>query len=258
MMNARRWSRTGAVWGAVLLGVAGLGLAGCSASDDASLCEAEGAIGFAHAVCLVFEDDGAFSAEQRQDIATVTRETVAAIQRVMPTDNLVIRVGNDPGLVIPEIGVGGFNPNAEEVRIGINPRFSNFDQVLNQDLAFILAHEVHHAKQRRSVGYGASLLQAAVSEGLADHFAIEITGAAPPLWAVALTGEDLETWTTNAQATWNNPSYNHAEWFLGASPTIPRWVGYAIGFELVRAFLAEHPERVPSDLDDEPATSFSP
>jgi hypothetical protein len=50
----------------------------------------------------------------------------------------------------------------------------------------------------------------------------------------------------------------HADWFFGTDPSIPRWTGYAVGFELVRAYLDANPGRRASALVGEPATSFVP
>jgi uncharacterized protein YjaZ len=57
---------------------------------------------------------------------------------------------------------------------------------------------------------------------------------------------------------WNEPSYDHNAWFFGTDPDIPRWAGYAIGFELVKNYLSKHPGTLPSTLWNEPATAFMP
>ena len=119
----------------------------------------------------------------------------------------------------------------------------------------MLAHEMHHAKRRRTVGYGSSLLEASASEGLADSFAMEITGNGPPLWSVVLTGSDLDNWIITARSTWTNNSYDHSKWFFGTME-VPRWTGYSIGFKLVKDFISTNPTRKASDLFDEPAGSF--
>ncbi|RMG28790.1 MAG: hypothetical protein D6730_05025, partial [Bacteroidetes bacterium] len=65
-------------------------------------------------------------------------------------------------------------------------------------------------------------------------------------------------WTERASEAWNERPYDHNKWFFGAGGEVPRWAGYAIGFELVKNYLAAHPSRKPSTLFDEPATSFQP
>jgi uncharacterized protein YjaZ len=181
-----------------------------------------------------------------------------SINALMDIDQVLIRVVSEPNSVVPEIGIGGFNPSRDEVIIAINEKHRNLADAIDQALVPVLAHELHHAKRRRSVGYGSTLLEAAVTEGLADHFAIEVTGIDPFPWSTALTGSDLEEWINTASDTWNNPFYFHNSWFLGSDPSIPRWTGYAIGFDLVKNYLDELPDRKASLLHNEPASSFEP
>jgi hypothetical protein len=82
--------------------------------------------------------------------------------------------------------MGGYNPGPGEVLLYADPARPDLDSVLWSELLPQLAHEVHHAMRRRAMGYGTTLLQAAVSEGLADHFSLEASGGITRPWAVAL------------------------------------------------------------------------
>lgn len=229
---------------------------GCSSSGDLGPCESDAGVSLANGSCLLFEDQGALDNERTAITSTVS-ETITKVNNVMSVDNLTIKILADASQVIPEIGIGGFNPSEREVIIRIDPNFNDLSQSIATELAPMLAHEMHHAKRRRTVGYGSSLFEASVTEGLADCFAMEITGIDPPLWSVALTGGDLDNWITNVSSTWTNNSYDHSKWFLGTSAEVPRWTGYAIGFKLVKDYLLENPTRMASDLFDEPAGSFA-
>ena len=228
---------------------------GCSPSEKMQICSADSGIMLEFGSCLVFEDSGLNT--KRDAIEVVVRETISLVNNKMAVENLKIRIKTAPSDVIPEIGLGGFNPNEHEVIISVDPDFSDLEQTIATELAPLLAHEMHHAKRRRAIGYGSTLLEASVSEGLADCFAMEITGIAPPAWSVALTGTALEDWIETAENTWTNSPYDHGQWFLGSTPDIPRWTGYAIGFKLVKDFLSENPTRKASDLFNEPANSFA-
>ena len=153
--------------------------------------------------------------------------------------------------------MGGFNPSSDEVRLYADSSWPDLAAVLRSELLPQLAHEIHHAMRRRAVGYGSTLLQAAVTEGLADHFSLEVSGATERPWAVALTAAQLTIWIPEVEARASG-EYNHAEWFFGTNPSIPRWTGYAVGFELVRAYLNQDPGRRASALVGEPANSFVP
>ena len=153
--------------------------------------------------------------------------------------------------------MGGFNPSADEVRLYADSSRPDLETVLRSELLPQLAHEIHHAMRRRAVGYGSTLLQAAVTEGLADHFSLEVSGGIERPWALALTPAELATWTPEVESRATG-GYDHAEWFFGTNPYIPRWTGYAVGFELVRAYMDEDPTRRASAMVGERAESFVP
>ena len=253
--DAKSWRRACT---AVCLGLVLLAL-GCDSANGSDPCaESGGAPLLLEAgTCLVFDDPGRLGAH-RSPIEQTVRQTVSAVNQVMPTPNLLIRVVADPSQVIPELGLSGYNPSAGEVILYVDPGSSMLPQSLTTDLSAVVAHEMHHARRRRAVGYGSTLFEAAVSEGLADHFSMEVIGTKPPLWAKALTGAELETWMARARETWADRPYDHRAWFVGTDPAIPRWTGYAIGFELVRNYLAANTGRRASGLVGEPASSFLP
>jgi uncharacterized protein YjaZ len=185
------------------------------------------------------------------------KETLAAVRPLVPLDRITIVIRAGVELAIPEIGIGG-RSDTGTVRVDVNPSFPGLAESLDRELFPLLAHEMHHVARLRVVGFPSNLLEAMVLEGLADQFSIEVAGVDPPLWASALSPEELVTWTARARTEWLASSYNHSAWFFGTAPPIPRWAGYSIGFELTRQFLAANPSRRPSDLVAEPATSFVP
>lgn len=232
--------------------VAGLVLSACGTGTAPDACATE----FPGSVCLDLSGAGALLAHQSAIEEEVAR-TLDAVQPLLSLTDLRISLIADPNQVIPEIGMGGFNPSAGEVRLYADPSWPDLEGLLRSELLTQLAHEMHHAKRRRLRGYGSTLLQAAVSEGLADHFALEASGGAPPIWVDALTPGELANWIPEV-VSHSTGAYNHAEWFYGTNPSIPRWTGYAVGFELVRAYLEQHPTSSASGLAGEPATSFVP
>jgi uncharacterized protein YjaZ len=231
------------------------GFAQCS-SDDSSLCDAGDAIALESNTCLLIEHQNLTDAQQNQVVQQIT-QAVAMVNNLMEVENLSIIVVDDPNLVITEIGIGGFNPSQSEVIISIDENFANFDISIDDELIPLVAHEIHHAKRRRTVGYGDSLIEAIITEGLADHFSMQVVNIDPPMWSVALSEIELEQWIENASSQWDDP-YDHGQWFLGTSNEIPRWTGYSIGYKLVADYLNENTDSSPSNLHDEPASSFQP
>jgi hypothetical protein len=228
-------------------------LLACAGSTDPDLCGTDGAVSLPDGSCLVFEGD--LSSDHRTRIEAGVRSTLAAVNAVMPVPGVGIRARVAPERTIPEFGIGGYNPGKDEVILHLDPDSPRFETSLD-DLQLHLAHELHHVARRRTVGYGSSLLQALVSEGLADHFVQELGGGDPPIWATALTDSAETAWRNAARATWNEVPYDHDAWFFGVGGPMPRWTGYTVGYGLVGDFLEANPDRTPSDLAGEPASSF--
>lgn len=228
----------------------------CSDPSGLLTCADTAAIPLDGGSCVVFADD--VSRDQRAAVEAVVDEAVAIVRVRIPVDGVVIRVITDAAGAIPEIGIGGRAVAGREVRISLDPGFGTLSMSIAEDLFPMLAHELHHIARQRTVGYGSTLLAAMVSEGLADHFSMEIAGGDPPPWATALTEDELDTWIAVARAEWLESGYDHDAWFFGTAPPIPRWAGYAIGFAITGAYLDANPDTDAASLYDERATSFQP
>jgi Predicted Zn-dependent protease (DUF2268) len=107
------------------------------------------------------------------EIAHSTFETCALVLPIQRTD-VIIHV--KPDWAIPETGVGGFSPTATHCLVHLNPRHADFDTNLETELAPTIAHELHHCARHGGVGYGHTLLEALVTEGLACVFEREFRG----------------------------------------------------------------------------------
>ena len=231
-----------------------ISLMSCSA-DNVNAKDKSNTIKLEYNSLLIFEHQGELDTKKNA-IDAIARETLKLVNAKMSVEDVKIRVKNSPNNTIPEIGIGGYNPGQNEIIISINVGFSNIDQSIATELGPTIAHEIHHLKRRRSVGYGSTLFEACITEGLADHFAMEVFGIDPPMWSVSLTNSDLDYWINEAQMVWNNDGYDHSKWFYGTSSNIPRWTGYAIGYKLVNDYLSQNHEAKPSTLHDVNANSF--
>jgi uncharacterized protein YjaZ len=237
------------------IALATLAAFGCSTPSSTDEPDDRPAIALEGGSSLVFEDSGALDAH-RDAIAGEAAGTVTAVRRLLDVNGVTIRARAGMEYVIPELGFGGRTTGPGEILLVFNPASGVLADSLAAELFPLLAHELHHVARIRTVGYGANLLEAMVSEGLADQFAIEVAGIEPPMWSTALSGEDLEVWSARAKEQWYDAGYSHDAWFYGAGGQIPRWAGYAIGFDMTRNFLIANPDRKPSQLFSEPAPSF--
>ncbi len=83
-----------------------------------------------------------------------------------------------------------------------------------------------------------TLLEALVSEGLADHFAIELLEVPVPPWSDALPWTETAHYLELAQPEFDSVEYGHPRGFFGSSPDLPCWTGYTLGFRLVESYQA--------------------
>ena len=159
------------------------------------------------------------------------------VQNKLTLPPLDVVVVDEADMAIAETGVGGSAPNAHVLYIYINPDFANLEAVLELEIRSTLAHELHHCARWAAVGYGTTLLEAIVSEGLADHFDTEVNGGSPKPWSIALSEDELQSTMLKAKESFNS-DYNHSDWFYG-SKEIPRWAGYSLGFKIVGDYITK-------------------
>ena len=227
----------------------------CSTSSIQSGCNSLNSIDIGFNSCLIYENKP-FLIELTNEIEDKVRTALILINKKMPIDDLTILIRSSGGNVIPEIGIGGFNPNKHEIIISVNTSFPHIRKSIEEELISQIAHEAHHAKRRRSVGYGNSLLEALISEGLADHFSIEAWEQDIPLWSSVLDPQALSEWINISKEFWYDQDYNHNNWFFGEDPGIPRWAGYSIGFELVKRYLDKNPSATAATIFNLEASAF--
>lgn len=184
-----------------------------------------------------------------QSIEQRAKELVSKITEKILLGPVDIIFYDSPEETIKEIGIGGYSPNAYTLLVYLNPEFANFNKTINEQTERILAHELYHCMRWKGPGYGTTLLEALISEGLADHFDMEINHQDPQFWDLALTKHQLQIIRKKAQKEYYNTNYNHTDWFFGSpEKNIPKYSGYALGFQLVNNYLKAHSDKKASGL----------
>ena len=128
--------------------------------------------------------------------------------------------------VIPQLGVGGYSPGPNNLLVYLDP---NFDDISEVEILATLLHESHHCMRWRDPGYGRTLGQAMVSEGLASLYEQECLGKTPIYVNVDLQKEQVE----QAKKHFDQVPYDRGRWFFGRE-SLPIWFGYALGYRLCR------------------------
>ena len=135
--------------------------------------------------------------------------------------------------VIPEIGISGSCPQPGLILLTIDPNNKTLGKSLGNPLERMIAHELHHALRRETVGYGKTLLEALVSEGLAGHFSQELYGNDPEPWESALSNRNLRNIAKLALSEADSYKYDHQTWFFGDG-YLPKWSGYTLGWKITQ------------------------
>ncbi|WP_375574432.1 DUF2268 domain-containing protein [Paracidovorax oryzae] len=188
--------------------------------------------------------------------AALEAVTASVVQR-LPLQGVDVVVYHDPASTIPELGAGGYTPSAHRVFLPIDMHRHEADPVaFGHALRSLLAHELHHCARWAGPGYGNTLGEALVSEGLACLFESEFEGSGPPFYAHSLSPVRLKAIAALARAHHDRTDYGHAQWFFGTQPdTLPRHAGYALGY----AMAVRHSRRTglsSSELVHVPAAAF--
>ena len=192
----------------------------------------------------------------RDRIAAEIDETRQSIARVLPPPRLDILIQCLPNAVIPEIGMVGRAYRKSLVALTLDPDNSLLESSLVEGtLRRQVAHEVHHCLRMASVGYGRTLGEALVSEGLAGRFVGHLFGTLPEPWERAVDDETLNAHLPTADEV-AAPSYDHGSWFFGAGGRRPRWLGYTLGYRMVGEWQAAMPRIDGAEWVDTPAATI--
>jgi Predicted Zn-dependent protease (DUF2268) len=131
----------------------------------------------------------------------------------LPVLDLVVQAVKDGG--IPELGHVGHAPRPGAIFITLDPDNPNLVRHMGEAFERMVVHELHHALRWDAVGYGRTLGEAIVSEGLAGRFVQELFGGEGEPWDRALTEEQFAALLPRLRQELKAERYNHAAWFFG-------------------------------------------
>jgi len=223
-------------------------MAACGGSSTNSPTTAPGDTG-------IFFVDFAEVAEHQPLIVALIEDTVTQASTVMSVGPMRFTVSAEFARVIPGWGLGGYTTGPESIEIVVDPSHPELARVLQDRLPQIVAHELHHSVRWRGPGPYNTLLEALVFEGLADHFAFELTGAPLPPWTQTFPEPETDLYLDRARAELDRP-FDFEAWFFGIGTDLPQWTGYTLGFRIVRDYMAANPGTSARQLVYKSAESF--
>jgi hypothetical protein len=148
----------------------------------------------------------------------------------------------DPEAAIPETGVGGATDQTTgDIEVYWDPSRTDVRRNLLTWIPLDVAHElVHSSRIRVGAGYGPTLGDQLVNEGLADHFAHELYPRAPEApWDRALTKAQERAYWRLVRPRLRSDHASALYW--GDWGKFPREAGYTLGYDIVGRYLAAHP-----------------
>lgn len=185
----------------------------------------------------VLNADGSLTGWRRRIDAAFAASLSAVASRI-PIGNVDVVVYNDPEYVVPALGMSGFCTSAGRMYLPMDVAHPDLPKTFEKVFQAFFAHEMHHCSRRSIDGYADTLGQALVTEGLACCFESEFPGAAVPMYAISINGETLAQVKMRAKPLLNDRISGWGDWFFGdREPEIPNHAGYALGYEIVSAWL---------------------
>ena len=184
---------------------------------------------------FLFEVKNSISVRNQELIKEVVfkHATVAAQKLNIDFINIVIYPNHD--LTIPKVGSGGFAPNSDWIRLAIDPRRKDeeVENIIKNIIPLSVYHEMNHVARWMKPGYGTSLMEVIISEGLAIVFAEENWNLFVAPWGKYTKNEIAKyLLVLKKRNRKKDKNYDHAEWFFGKGK--PNWIGYKLGAYIIR------------------------
>ena len=159
--------------------------------------------------------------------------------KLIPIPDLTLIVQRNPIFAMRETGLVGYSPGPELNIVSIDPCHPSIEDSVGEELCAVIAHEMHHCARWKGPGYGGTLLEALISEGLARDFERRLRGGKLPPYHLTLTEKESERLFDLVAQELSSSNYDHKTWFFGGSENIsliPRHAGYSLGLILVEKY----------------------
>jgi len=171
---------------------------------------------------------------------------VTALNRVNallpgPATTIVVAIGK-PSLLIPQTGENGFtSPTTGQVSLQFGrPAQTSLTRTFDLWMPRDAAHEVNHSVRiLDGTGFGTTLLQQMITEGIATAFDQAAFPGPPDPWTQAITpAQECALWEKAKPQLGAAGLYNR--WMFGGSG-LPHWTGFTIGYHIINDYRNHHP-----------------
>jgi uncharacterized protein YjaZ len=188
--------------------------------------------------------DSDISFRQRGKLGNIIKRHALIAGRILHIPFVTITIYPKSNWTIPETGENGYTPSGDWMQIYIDPKnkYHSFDFIANNIIPGTIYHEMNHVARWRAVGFGKSLIEAIISEGLASIFEREQWKRFTAPWANWEEKEIINFINIfRKRDRKKDTAYNHSEWFFGKGK-LPRWIGYKLGAYIVESARKNYPK----------------
>ena len=168
----------------------------------------------------------------------VIKKHVSKAGSILKIPLVNITVYPNSNFTIPETGEGGYAASKDwfHVYIDAAKRKNDLNRIIEKIIPGTIYHEMNHVARWQHTGFGSTLLEVMITEGLASVFAKEQWKSGKDPWS-GYSKKELNNLLDifKQRKKSNDATYNHEEWFYGTGK-LPRWIGYKIGSYIIKAF----------------------
>lgn len=180
------------------------------------------------------------------EVRQVSRDAMVRVSSHadLPNFDLVIRAHGDRSA---DGAVQGQCPAPGIIEIALTP--DRFDPA---QYTRALVRQMAHLIRQDGPGYGRSLGEVLVSEGLAGHFVVQVMGGPPD---AVDTVRPAQGAMRQAMNEWARQDYDRARWF-GGKGDLRKGTGNSLGHRLISDHLTQNPGDSAASLATAPAEPF--
>jgi Predicted Zn-dependent protease (DUF2268) len=191
------------------------------------------------------------------NLPQVIAHALARIDALLPGPPTAITVSYGGSDVIPQTGTSGeTSPETGVIAIAFGQTSqASPGMIVELWLPRSFAHEIDHSVRiLAGPGFGASLLEVIISEGISSAFETAAFPGPPSPWDRAISrSQECALWKQAQPLLGQTDLYD--EWFFGG-PGIPRWAAFTIGYDIVTDYHQRHPDASWSAITAADATAI--
>jgi hypothetical protein len=174
----------------------------------------------------------------------IAKHARRAMQLLSIQHPLTITVYPKASWCIPETGDTGYTPTADwmQISLDLTGNVHPVETIISHRIPPTVYHEMNHVKRWVTTGFGTTFRENLVTEGLAAAFEIDqVEHDIHPFFDVPKEEIDELLRLVVEQKDRISNAYDYGEWFPRGSTSVPKWVGYKIGYYIIKEVLAHNP-----------------